>query len=192
MFYHRHTSLNQYNRQGCAEHVQILPDGSIPQVTITTSGLHDGPLPGKGIYPAVLCCNLTNGHMGALSSLGRTNKEVDFPYLASDASPSMNEPDTEAERYIANISNGTKIGYKYLRLADTRKIRMRFRGTGDGHFWIRTQMDNEETNAGKLEIKQADVWTDVAADTDFQESDQELYLVYEGTGKLDVLELQLF
>lgn len=192
MFYHRHTSLNQYNRQGCAEHVQILPDGSIPQVTITTSGLHDGLLPGKGIYPAVLCCNLTNGHMGALSSLGRTNKEVDFPYLASDASPSMNEPDTEAERYIANISNGTKIGYKYLRLADTRKIRMRFRGTGDGHFWIRTQMDNEETNAGKLEIKQADVWTDVAADTDFQESDQELYLVYEGTGKLDVLELQLF
>ena len=54
------------------------------------------------------------------------------------------------------------------------------------------EMDKEETNAGKLEIKQADVWTDVAADTDFQESDQELYLVYEGTGKLDVLELQLF
>lgn len=44
MFYHRHTYLNQYNRQGCAEKVYFDENGHIPQVTVTTSGMNPYPL----------------------------------------------------------------------------------------------------------------------------------------------------
>jgi len=36
IFYHRHTNNTYYSRQGCAEKLQIMPDGSIPQVKITS------------------------------------------------------------------------------------------------------------------------------------------------------------
>ena len=84
IFYHRHTYINQYNRQGGAERVYFDENGHIPQVTITTSGMNPGPLSGDASYPAVYCCNLTNGHMGPLSSIGRSNPEVDFPFITSE------------------------------------------------------------------------------------------------------------
>ncbi|MBP3703354.1 MAG: GNAT family N-acetyltransferase, partial [Lachnospiraceae bacterium] len=58
IFYHRHTNGNWYSRQGCAEEIQILPDGSIPQAEITSCGLNGGALEGKGVYPAYLVCHL--------------------------------------------------------------------------------------------------------------------------------------
>ena len=43
IFYHRHTNNTWYSRQGCAEKLQIMPDGSIPQVKITSCGvMQDG------------------------------------------------------------------------------------------------------------------------------------------------------
>ena len=39
IFYHRHTNNTWYSRQGCAEKLQIMPDGSIQQVKITSCGL---------------------------------------------------------------------------------------------------------------------------------------------------------
>lgn len=63
IFYHRHTYINQYNRQGCAERVYFDEKGNIPQVTVTTSGMNPQPLSGDASYPAVYCCNLTNGHI---------------------------------------------------------------------------------------------------------------------------------
>ena len=63
VFYHRLTHKSDYSRQSCAEKIAIREDGSIPQVEITSCGLNDGPLRAEGTYPAVICCNLTNGHM---------------------------------------------------------------------------------------------------------------------------------
>ena len=60
IFYHRHTNGTWYSRQGCAEKLTILPDGSIPQVEITSCGLNGGPLQGKGEYPAHIACHLYN------------------------------------------------------------------------------------------------------------------------------------
>ena len=63
VFYHRLTHKSDYSRQACAEPITILPDGSIPQVEITSCGLNGKPLHGTGTYPAVIACNITNGHM---------------------------------------------------------------------------------------------------------------------------------
>lgn len=58
IFYHRQTNGSWYSRQGCAEKIQILADGTIPQVEITSCGLNGGPLKGEGEYLAYLACNL--------------------------------------------------------------------------------------------------------------------------------------
>ncbi|HIT90089.1 MAG TPA: family 43 glycosylhydrolase [Candidatus Merdenecus merdavium] len=179
IFYHRHTSLNQYSRQACAERVFINENGDIPQVTITTSGMNPEPLPGLGEYPAVYCCNLTNGHMGALSSIGRTNQEIDFPYIICENN----------ERYIKNISNGTLIGYKYINLQETKNIGIKYRSRGEGALEIYTSKDGalKET----IFLHSSNEWTVRKAATSFKKEENELYLVYKGTETIELLTLYL-
>ena len=57
VFYHRHTNNSWYCRQGCAEPVQFDGD-HIVQAQMTSCGLNNGPLLGKGIYPAYIACNI--------------------------------------------------------------------------------------------------------------------------------------
>lgn len=52
------TNYTAFSRQGVAEAVRILPDGSIPQIEMTSCGLNNGPLDGKGEYEARIACNL--------------------------------------------------------------------------------------------------------------------------------------
>lgn len=178
IFYHRHTSLNQYNRQGCAERIYFQEDGSIPQVTITTSGMNPGPLSGNASYPAVYCCNLTNGHMGALSSLGRSNAEADFPYLACE-----NE-----ERYIENIKNGTLIGYKYINLKETKRIEVIYKTDREGILEIHTKADGEIC-AGIL-LQPSQRWNSAGTEIQFGD-EKELYLIYKGSGAVSLLTIHL-
>ena len=194
IFYHRHTSLTQYNRQACAERICIEEDGSIPQVCVTTSGLNAKRLPGVGVYPAVYCCNLTNGHMGALNSLGRSNKAADFPYLTSD----------EDGRYVSNISSGTIIGYKYFDLRKTHQIRIRYRRRGenyvDGMIRIFTEIDAPDTACrGEIRVKTEvsdrtvpeGTFRKAEGNVQFRDDDQELYLRYVGSGAIDLMEIEL-
>ena len=58
IFYHRQTNRIKCSRQACSEKITILPDGSIPQVEVTSCGLNDGPLCGKGKNEARIACNL--------------------------------------------------------------------------------------------------------------------------------------
>ena len=56
IFYHRETNRSICSRQGCAEEVKILPDGTIPQVEMTSCGLNGGPLKAEGSFPAGIAC----------------------------------------------------------------------------------------------------------------------------------------
>ena len=105
VFYHRLTHKSDYSRQACAEEIAILPDGSIPQVPITSCGLNGGALKAEGRYPAVIACNITNGHMPTGSNS-----------IYKDAFPNVNH--LGEERFIAEIEHGTLIGYKYFQLPD--------------------------------------------------------------------------
>ena len=100
VFYHRNTNKTAYSRQACAEQIEILPDGSIPQVEITTQGLNEKPLIAKGKFPAVLCCNLTNGKMPHLGN-GVIKKRI--PYITSE----------EEKRFVV-VTPGTFATYKYF------------------------------------------------------------------------------
>ena len=116
VFYHRQTHGTDYSRQACAEKIQILPDGTIPQVEITSCGLNGGDLQGKGEYPAVICCNLTNGKMPH----GGNGNFKKIPMIASG-----NE-----ERYLTHLTKNTMVAYKYFDLSDTKSITIKMRGKG--------------------------------------------------------------
>lgn len=178
IFYHRHTYLNQYNRQGCAEKIYFDENGHIPQVTITTSGMNPEPLSGNASYPAVYCCNLTNGHMGALSSLGRSNKEDDFPYMTCQ----------NGERYITNMKSGSLAGYKYINLEETKKIEIVYRGRVSGRLDICTEQGDNPV--GTIVLDSSDWWKTAEAEVSFT-CEKELYLVYRGEGELSLLTLNL-
>lgn len=179
MFYHRHTGLTQYNRQGCAERVYFDEAGQIPQVTITTSGMSAEPLPGTGTYPAVWCCNLTNGHMGALSSLGRTNREVDFPYLAGG----------DGDYYIANLKDGSLAGYKYLALQETGFVEVAYQTDAAGMLEVLTAPDG--ATRARISLAPSEEWQTAGADAVFEPGEQALYLRYRGDGTLTLKTLTL-
>ena len=116
VFYHRQTHGSDYSRQACAEPIVILPDGRIPQVEITSCGLNGAPLAGEGTYPAVICCNLTDGHMPH----GGNASFTDIPMITHD----------KDERFLAGLKQGTQIVYKYFDLSDATCVYLMLRGKG--------------------------------------------------------------
>ena len=120
VFYHRLTHKSDYSRQSCAEKITILPDGFIPQVQITSCGMNDGPLAAKGRYPAVIACNITNGKMPYGSNS-----------IYREAFPNVNH--LKEERFIAEIENGTLIGYKYFDFREPVSLRITVRRENEGN-----------------------------------------------------------
>lgn len=112
VFYHRLTHKSDYSRQACAEKLIQNPDKTFDQVPVTSCGLNGGPLSADGTYPAVICCNLTNGNMphGCNSVFTQS-----FPNVTNRGE----------ERFIAEICEGTLIGYKYF--TSTGKVNLKVR-----------------------------------------------------------------
>ncbi len=109
VFFHRLTHKSDYSRQACAQQVFLKEDGSIDQVEFTSCGLNKGPLQGAGSYPAVICCNLTNGSMPHGCN---TVYKLAFPNVTNIGD----------ERFIGEVENGTLIGYKYFDFRSVSEI----------------------------------------------------------------------
>lgn len=91
IFYHRMTNGTIMSRRGCVEKINILPDGTIPAVEMTSLGFEDSLNPYK-ITPAEIACVLKGGAI-------ITEKNV-------------------FERVITGITDGCVIGYKYFDFGD--------------------------------------------------------------------------
>lgn len=87
IFYHRMTNGTIMSRRGCVEKIEILPDGTIPPVEMTSLGFEDSLDPYK-ITPAEIACVLKGGAVV-------TEKNV-------------------FERLITGITEDCVIGYKYF------------------------------------------------------------------------------
>lgn len=142
VFYHRLTHKSDYSRQACAEKIRILEDGSIPQAEMTSCGLNDGPLSAEGTYPAVIACNLTNGHMPHGSN---SVFQISFPNVTHKGQ----------ERFIAEIEDHTLIGYKYFECRSVKQFGITYRMETeknrvifDGRYYtdIRSQDDENFAN----------------------------------------------
>ena len=135
IFYHRQTNKQKCARQGCAEPITILPDGSIPQVEVTSCGLNGGPLAGKGEYEARIACNLAsaNGTFPYLKSHEKDKKQ-EHPYFTQSGEDRESNPD----QYIANLRDGATTGFKYFKFDGLAKITVTVRGSGTGRMEVRT------------------------------------------------------
>jgi hypothetical protein len=172
IFYHRHTHNSTYSRQACAEPINILPDGSIPQVECTSCGLNGGPLIAEGEYPAPIACNITNGRMPHI-----TNRigNADIPFVTHD----------KTDRYITGIKDGVMIGYKYFSFNGPVLLAVKTRGNGDGQMKILIGNDP----AGVIPIKPSDDWEKRSVIIEGSGT-QAMYLTYNGSGQVELLSIK--
>lgn len=107
IFYHRHTHERQFSRQGCAEPIEILPDGSIPQVEITSCGLNGGPLPCGRTYPAHIACGIC-GPEGVVHLSSRVHRRPSDPFLFQEGGRQ------DGCMVARNLRDGAELTFKYL------------------------------------------------------------------------------
>ncbi len=196
VFYHRQTHATESSRQGCAEKIAILEDGSIPQVEITSCGLNKGPLPGSGVYPAAIACHLTNSATSDIILYGQDMKQkIPYIYEAEDG-----------QIYNAHVTDGTVFGFKYFELENLQSVSLTLRGTADGQIQVYTEnpellspKEQEEKCLGQTEISLSEAslpdekkWQTIRIDlTPAQTGTLPLYFRYTGTGACDVQSLIL-
>ena len=173
VFYHRNTNKTAYSRQACVEPIEIQADGRIVQVEITTQGADGNPLVAKGVYPAGLCCNLTNGKMPHQGN-GILKKQI--PYIA--------------ENGVVMMTNGSKAVYKYFSFEEEKEVlRLRVQAMGKGI--ISVYSSKQEKAIGVFEVEKTNGWKDVQETFQFPLGVQELSFVYHGNDSVKIQEFEL-
>lgn len=124
IFYHRHTHGIQFCRQGCAEKITILEDGSIPQVEITSCGLNNRALPAKGEYSSYIICNL-HGQKPAYVIPYGVEYDVDMPRLVE----TEEEKKEDRTMYLCNLQQQSVCGVKYLEFQGEEEAMITCRGS---------------------------------------------------------------
>ena len=178
IFYHRHTNGSWYSRQGCAEQIQILPDGTIPQVEITSCGLNGKPLEGKGVYPAYLACNLFNGEPSV--------------YVGGDRFPKVMQDGKDGDQeigYIGNIQDSATAGFKYFQCKNVTGISITTRGYADGVFEVKTKWDGEVL--ASIPVQYTNVWETYTVNVRIPDGRQAIYLTYRGDGNASLASFEL-
>jgi hypothetical protein len=172
VFYHRHTNDTWFSRQGMIERISINPDGSIPQVERTSMGSRSAPFPGCGKYPAYSACELSN--------------ENSPPKPAKITQEGFEE--TPESCYIADITDGTTIGFKYYKCEGVKKIALTTRAYGRGNFEVRTHPKGEVL--GTIPIVSANIWTEFSGGVDIPDGTHALYFTYRGGGTPHMLRFE--
>ncbi|SET18660.1 family 43 glycosylhydrolase [[Clostridium] polysaccharolyticum] len=123
IFYHRMTNGTIMSRRGCVEKIEILPDGSIPQVEMTSLGFEEALNPYKITDPDIACV-LKGGCL-------ITEKNL-------------------FSRVITNITDGCVIGYKYFDFGEdysskTMDLALHINGCGcKGKVYVRIDKEDGE------------------------------------------------
>lgn len=165
VFYHRLTHKSDYSRQACAERITVAEDGSIAQVEITSCGLNGGALRAEGSYPAVIACNITNGHMPHGSNKIYTES---FP----------NCTNVGEDRFIAEIGDGAVIGYKYFDFDSAVNFTVTARSAKGGSFEVSDELNGAPKAV--VELSPSEEWTEFSAALDMGKGVSPLFLKFKG------------
>ena len=180
VFYHRQTNQQMCARQGCAEKITILADGSIPQVEVTSCGLNDGPLPAIGSYEARIACNL-RGKQGTFPYKLPHHEECDYPYFTQTGT----DREDCGDQYIANLRDGSVAGFKYFAFDGSETIlSITARGSAEGSVAVLT--DPEAASIAKIPVHPSESWHAFYTEIPVVIGTQALYLRFEGNGSLDL------
>lgn len=185
IFYQRHTRCTQFSRQGCAEPVELKEDGTICQVEVTTSGLQGGPLPAEGVWSGAYACHLS--HRDGEKML--LYRQIDPKVVPAIWEDDLEKSHEERIQYIKNITDGTEIGYKYFQAEHVAGLSLTLRGKGKGVFAV--YLDRPGTGSLLMELPveiDTDLWSKWEGEC-LWDGVNALYLVYYGTGSLDLKEI---
>ena len=179
VFYHRQTNRSRYARQCCAEPVRMLPDGSIPQVEVTSCGLNGGPLPGRGSYPAYIACSLSSAQ-GVCSYTKPEEIGPEHPYFTQ----SGGDREGDGDQYIANLQNGAWAGFKYFALAGEEKT-ISVTARGDANGTLRVTTERGGAPVAEIPITPSPDWSKFSAPLAVKAGTAPLYFTYHGGGAMD-------
>lgn len=133
IFYHRMTNGTIMSRRGCVERIEILPDGTIPQVEMTSMGFDEALNPYEPT-PAETACVLKGGCFV-------TERNI-------------------FERPVTNITDGCEMGWRYFdfgedNISKTMGMRIKVRGMGSRGS-LRIFADSPENEIGCAEFAEGD------------------------------------
>ncbi len=133
IFYHRMTNNSVFSRRACVEKVQILPDGSIPTVEMTSLGFEESLSPYKPVK-AEIACVLIGGCFVTEKDLFR--------------------------RVVTQITDGCIIGYKYFDFGEdysTKTMELAVKITGMGcKGKMHVLIDGTETEIAELQADESE------------------------------------
>ena len=174
IFYHRATDGTEYSRQGCAEKIEIKEDGTISQIEMTSCGLNDGPLSAAGLYPASICCHLTDPSV--VNAIDYQNPDLVYQ---TGVTESCNES------YIKNIKDRTVVGYKYFDIKGPAELLLELRGTFEGTVTVSGD-ELGKTSCGTCDLSlDTGNWSVVTLHAELKEGKQPLYFIFRGEGILE-------
>ena len=183
IFYHRHTNGTPYSRQGCLEKINILPDGSIPQVEMTSCG--STPLEGNGDYPAYIACSLFRADESYPPVPGRW-MDARFPRITQDG-----RDGDEEQGFVDNLGTGWAAGYKYFNCKGIKAVSIRTRGYANGDVTLRLKWDGEPI--ARIPVQNTNIWTDSAVTpVDIPDGVQALYFGFEGEQAVSLYSFTLY
>ncbi len=184
IFYHRQTNRHSYSRQACAEKLERTADGGFRQAEVTSCGLNNGPLAGKGEYPARIACNLWS-RQGTVRYDRKFDKSI-HPYFT------QNRPDGDerAVQYIANMRDGAVAGFKYFDIVNAKHIRIVANGRAQGLLRVSVSPGFEES-AAAVPVRTDSVLTNTMAELRIPDGIHPLYFRFEGDGAMDFYSFEL-
>ena len=175
VFYHRHTDGTNFSRQGCAEPIKFLEDGSIIQPEMTSCGLNGGPLAGRGEYPAYLACNLFCKDEEIYTPPGGLWMDSRFPKITQDG-----KDGDEEVGYIQNMRDTATAGFKYFDCQGIKRVIIKVRGYCRGQFEIKTSWDGKALVS--IPVSYTNVWKEYTADIAIPDGIWPIYLTFRGEG----------
>jgi hypothetical protein len=186
VFYHRQTHGTEFSRQGCAERIRVMSDGSIPQVEITSCGLNNGPLAGHGCYPASIACHLA-GKAEMKKLQGGEPKNDEYPHITEENTSSTDD----SYQYIANISDGTTIGYKYFLFEQLQKFTIVVCGKATGMFAIRQDSLSGPIIGTVNIVVDSTEWQRVSTRIEKLSGTHAVFLIFSGNGSVGIKEIEM-
>ncbi len=189
VFFHRQTNGHHFSRQAMAERIEVRPDGSIPQVEITSCGLNGGPLRGTGTYEARICCHLQGPEGGYFSDPRAMTPTTPYVTQAAPEPVEGSAPEPVEGQYVANLHDGATVGWKYFDLVGLSTIVVRTRGIGEGWFDVSTTPGGPVL--GTIPILPSDDWIESSGVVAVPDGVSALHVTRRGSGSTDLLDLTL-
>lgn len=183
VFYHRQTNRKQSSRQACAERLKF-ENGKFYQAEMTSCGLNDGALIGKGIYKSYIACNLF-GKKGARFYSMLKHCKGSYPFLTQ----SGKDRDEGDDQYIANFREGAVAAFKYFDLSQTREISISLKGSARGKMIVSTQ--EKENIIAEIDVVPTKSVKSFSASLTPSIGRQALFFTFKGKGYSDFISFEL-